>query len=903
MPVAGALDPSFGVDGIAAFHTSQLSHDLGNDVLLQPDGKIVVAGNAEAFASNPWPMLARQNTDGSLDNSFASDGIAIVTVPNSSSGGFSKVLRQPDGKFVAVGTTWVDSHPHFLLTRLLEDGTLDSTFGDGGIVVDSAPGFDAYGAALQPDGKIVVAGAMFRVQRYNTDGTLDTTFSDDGTTTVDLGPTDPNARAVVIQSDGKIVVCGSSSSSSGNFSFVVVRFNTDGTFDATFDQDGIVRTAPPNTAFQSANDIVQLADGKLLAAGTVGLGANFTNTPTLLRYNTDGSLDTTFDGDGYVISYLGNYAGLEGVAVQPDGKIVAVGSGVVGGPIGWQSIVLRYNADGTLDDTFGPADQTVMPGVVWTDMASPSDNDGFASVALAPDGKIVAAGTAGGGTVRAIGVARYFGDNFFAFADQYGTDEDIPLHVDAPGVLANDTIINGNPQAVLAQAPAHAAQFQLNADGSFDYTPAANFHGTDSFTYLLVEGFETSREATVTLTIGEVNDPPGSMADAYHVPLGDLFVSAAGGVLANDSDPEGDPLTAVLVTPPTVGQLTLNADGSFVFSGFPTDFVGSTTFTYKANDGVNDGPPTVVTLTRHVGVAGGILKVIGTSGSDSVRVQPAEPGGMRVILSSPGLVFSEWVPRRSLIIGVDVRLGDGDDRVEVIAGLRPVTVVGGAGNDMIKTGLGADTVYGDDESGLGSGSDIIDAGGGRNTVSGGAGDNVIRTGGGADTITTGDGRQDISSGAGNDIVVVGTGGSFIDAGAGNDRVTVGGGTNMVFGGSGNDVLIGGAGIDYLFGEGGNDLIVGGLGDDQLDGGFGNDILFDGQVAVVNPATDTLAKVLASYVPSQRSSLRNITSRLAVTFDPAGADNLAGGPGVDWFWTNDSLDLTDRRSTEPLNAIL
>src|SRR5262245_37966781 len=107
VPVAGALDPSFDTDGIAALHTSQLSHDRGNDVLIQPDGKIVMAGNAEAFASNPWPLLARLNTDGSLDNSFAGDGAAIVTVPNSSSGGFSKVLRQPDGKFVAVGTTWI----------------------------------------------------------------------------------------------------------------------------------------------------------------------------------------------------------------------------------------------------------------------------------------------------------------------------------------------------------------------------------------------------------------------------------------------------------------------------------------------------------------------------------------------------------------------------------------------------------------------------------------------------------------------------------------------------------------------------------------------------------------------------------------------------------------------------
>src|SRR5262245_29605517 len=87
VPVAGALDPSFGVDGIAAFHTSQFSHDLGKDVLFQPDGKIILAGNAEAFASDPWPLLAQLNIDGSFDDSFAGDGTAILTVPNSSGGG------------------------------------------------------------------------------------------------------------------------------------------------------------------------------------------------------------------------------------------------------------------------------------------------------------------------------------------------------------------------------------------------------------------------------------------------------------------------------------------------------------------------------------------------------------------------------------------------------------------------------------------------------------------------------------------------------------------------------------------------------------------------------------------------------------------------------------------------
>src|SRR5262249_12594459 len=134
VPVAGALDPSFDGDGLLSLHFSQLSADLGKAVLIQPDGKIVLAGNAVPFNSAGSPLVARLNTDGSLDDSFAGDGSAIVTVPNGTGGGFAKVLRQADGKLVAVGTIYVDTHPHFLLARLLADGTLDSTFGDGGIV-------------------------------------------------------------------------------------------------------------------------------------------------------------------------------------------------------------------------------------------------------------------------------------------------------------------------------------------------------------------------------------------------------------------------------------------------------------------------------------------------------------------------------------------------------------------------------------------------------------------------------------------------------------------------------------------------------------------------------------------------------------------------------------------------
>ena len=491
--------------------------------------------------------------------------------------------------------------------------------------------------------------------------------------------------------------------------------------------------------------------------------------------------------------------------------------------------------------------------------------------------------------------------------DFYDATEDTELFINAPGVLNNDTIRVGNPQPVLVSPPSHAAQFSFNADGSFSYTPTANYFGNDSFTYRLVDGAESTPPATVTIAVQSANDD-GLVAldDAYELTVESPTAIPSPGVLANDSDIDGGNLQAVLVNPPAVGTLDLNADGSFTFA-FPPDFTGSVTFTYKASNGTEESAPATVTLTRpmFLDVNGSVLTIHGSSGADGVRLRPATLGGILVeMYTSLGTIrqtVRPELPFMSFTLA-NIDLHAGDDWLDATVVGVPVRVVGGGGNDLLKTGPGNDTVFGDDDTGAGTGNDVINTGGGRNIVSAGGGNNVIRTGAGPDTITAGDGRQDIRSGAGNDTITVGSGGSTIDAGGGNDIVTVAGGVNWVQGGFGNDVLVGGSDADALFGEGGKDLLIGGLGSDFLDGGPGNDILFDGQVTLTNPATDSLTKVLASYVPSQRSSLVSITSRLQVTFDTAGVDNLFGGFGLDWFWTNDALDVTDRLPTETLNAV-
>ena len=171
-----------------------------------------------------------------------------------------------------------------------------------------------------------------------------------------------------------------------------------------------------------------------------------------------------------------------------------------------------------------------------------------------------------------------------AAGDAFSTAEDTVLTVAAPGVLGNDSDPDGDPlTAVLVSGPSHGS-LTLNANGSFSYTPAANFTGTDSFTYRASDGTLTSNVATVTLTVTAVNDAPAAAGDAYSTAEDTVLTVAAPGVLGNDTDLDGGPLTAVLGSGPSHGSLTLNANGSFSYTP-AANFTGTDSFTYTATDG------------------------------------------------------------------------------------------------------------------------------------------------------------------------------------------------------------------------------------------------------------------------------------------------------------------------------
>ena len=297
------------------------------------------------------------------------------------------------------------------------DGDLDPTFGTGGMVttdIDHSTDI-ANAVAIQADGKLVVVGQTYKnndysnedfvVTRYNTDGTLDTTFGRGGKVRTDFPGLAAVPSAVVIQSDGKIVVAGGAFPQftfAGNFE--VVRYNPNGSLDRSFGNGGIVTTTFPEGSY--AFDVALQPDGKIIAAGTVFVdfipGEPSNTDFALARYNPDGTPDATFGNGGQVST---DFVGLEddafSVLIQPDGKIVAVGS--ADSPATYYDFAaVRYLSNGTIDTTFGVA------GKVSTDFGD-QNFDRARSAALQPDGRIIASGFAisQNGGVQNFAVARY----------------------------------------------------------------------------------------------------------------------------------------------------------------------------------------------------------------------------------------------------------------------------------------------------------------------------------------------------------------------------------------------------------------------------------------------------------------------------------------------------------------
>jgi len=404
---AGSLDLSFDTNGIV---TTSIGTGFNSaySLAIQADDKILAAGMSYNNSHFNFTLI-RYNANGSLDTTFNTDGIVITPIGPYDAYSYSVAL-QSDGKILLAGTSYDSAKNYFALVRYLSNGSLDTTFDTDGIVTTSFGINDdvGYAVAIQNDGRIVMTGfsyngstsdADFALARYNINGSLDSTFDTDGLVTTPIGYYHDVVYSIALQSDGKILVAGSAYNIFAHLDFALARYNSNGSLDSTFDTDGKVITDIGNS-YDLGSSVAIQNDGKIVMAG-YSENSNLSYDVSLARYNTDGSLDTTFDSDGKIILPIGFYeARGHSITIQSDGKILVAGSSIVSN----QAFTLvRFNSNGSLDSTFSS------DGVVTT-LIGGLDDIGEA-VAIQSNGKIIVAGRSIIGTKYDFSLARYNNTN------------------------------------------------------------------------------------------------------------------------------------------------------------------------------------------------------------------------------------------------------------------------------------------------------------------------------------------------------------------------------------------------------------------------------------------------------------------------------------------------------------
>jgi uncharacterized delta-60 repeat protein len=443
----GSLDTGFG-DGGAVYSLR------GRAILVQPDGKIVVAGD------NGSPertfMMARYDAGGALDPTFGSGG--LMTQP-----GFTtayRLIRQPDGKLVTAGSP--------TLARFSPDGRLDPSFGAGGAVRAAA----TTAAAALPDGGLVVftaAGDSFVATRYSGNGQADASFGAGGQARIPVGVSGDWARSVALRPDGRIVGAGYTARTWWGMYWDqrtthlsrVLSLSADGKLEAVY--------SVPISGYCSSTDtdLAALSDGRILVLGDVSWWdwhEDAEGAFAVARLNSDGTSDATFGANGLAKADFGCDAGPHAMAVQPDGRIVVVGS-----YYGYGFPLARFLPDGALDATFDG------DGRVWTRFGG--DEAAAYGLALQPDGRLVAAGSSRPNyNQNNVALARYtadgqldptFGSGGLVSADFGGDD------------IANDVAVLPDGKLVTAGSPTLA---RFNPDGTLDTSFGNGGSATASFT-------------------------------------------------------------------------------------------------------------------------------------------------------------------------------------------------------------------------------------------------------------------------------------------------------------------------------------------------------------------------------------------------------------------------------------
>ncbi len=599
------LDPAFGLAGVYRLALTDRQLTLV-DMAISAEGEILLAIDARDDSGGSALLLARYNSQGLPDSRFGNDGI-VTTVFQSDAGTAFALYSLTDGGILLAGDAFNGRHPDFALARYRADGSLDTEFGQTGMVITDFGERDDRAIALtvQTDGRIVLVGQTlngsqldFAVARYLENGTPDSSFSSTGKTTVDFRQAGDGAVAVIQQADGKLVVAGRSFNGSRGDDFALVRFNANGSFDTRFGSGGGV-----TTNIQGGNDVVMAMavqpDGKLVLVGRSFTGQ--TASAVVVRYLANGSLDTGFGNAGIVNSTL--MEGATDLVIRPDGKLVIAGSSQ------GDFALMRLDANGQIDPSFG-TNGRMTTGV-------PAQIERFSRLGLQDDGKVLAAGIRLEPDISSIVLARFGWDVSLGSVEEDAANPDgvtlgalyESVYVDAEGhafvgvalsshtsrveegVWQYSTDAGANWSAVGDILPGEA--LLLNRDTRLRFVPAADYAGRpESLNVHLVDssaGFtftEGSNRLTVSLTSPEAltaistrgNPLPVEVLPVNDAPVLTRVETLAGGqedqpfslryedIIANSDwrDVDGDSVVFRIVK---VLSGQLNLDGQKVMEG------------------------------------------------------------------------------------------------------------------------------------------------------------------------------------------------------------------------------------------------------------------------------------------------------------------------------------------------
>ncbi|MEY4202072.1 MAG: hypothetical protein RLZZ265_3812 [Verrucomicrobiota bacterium] len=450
---------------------------VGNCLVI-PSGTIIPAVKAippkatrRLLVAWLWTILTSQAGAalGGLDPSFGTGGKVVTPTSSGASRGWSVAL-QSDGKILVVGDTFGSDYD-VALTRYLANGTLDPTFGTGGVVISPiGPSHDTgFSMALQDDGKIIVGGVTFNgtknnfaLVRYLDSGGLDTSFGTGGKVSTPIGSGNDLGLSVRLQSDGKIVLAGYSDSGP-NRDFALARYQSDGSLDASFGNGGKVTTRIGDSFAHGLSAVLQ-TDGKIIVAGYYSSIITPDRGFALARYTSSGALDTTFGTGGTATTDL-NFTRNYGVsaALQSDGKVIVAGDSNNG--TNQVFSLARFTPSGALDTSFGSG------GKVTTPIGTSNDYGG--RMALQSNGMIVLAGFSFTGTNSSFALARYTANGLLDTT--FGTGGKVTTSIGNGGDEANGVALQSDGKIIVVGHSFNGTNTDIALARYFGGSPLAPF--------------------------------------------------------------------------------------------------------------------------------------------------------------------------------------------------------------------------------------------------------------------------------------------------------------------------------------------------------------------------------------------------------------------------------------------